>query len=390
MTRTMFCWILGVALVGACGDDDSGVDAGTDAGTMPREDASTPEDGGAPEDDAGEPEDDGGADDAGADDGGIECPTGMAGPGCAECAAGYQDADGDGACELGCDATGADALDCGESGTCEEDDETGLRGCVCADGYEGELCDTCAAGYEADGDACVLDLPPTTNLVVWLDADAPDSITRSGSAVSAWRDRRPAGMPVLTQSTASARPGYVASERNDRGAVRFDGGDELFVTGSFALATDDYEILVAANPVGGGANGLVSFASGTTSWAVMLAAVDADFRLTHRRPAGATGGHVATVERTVARGPSWVSASHQVSGALDTMALFASDGPDDVAMEVVPVTSAGIGTSMTFRVGRTQDGFLAGDLYEVLVYTRRLTVAEREEVTDYLRAKWRL
>lgn len=324
------------------------------------------------------------------DGGPPECSVGMAGPTCEDCAAGYQDADDDGVCELGCDATGADAIDCGVGGTCEVSDASGLRGCVCDDEYEGELCDACASGYEADGDACVLALPPTMNLVLWLDADATDSMTVSGGAVSAWRDRRPAGTPALTQGTASARPGFVASERNGRGAVRFDGGDQLFVNSSFALSTDDYEILVAANPVSASANGLVSFANGTSDWAVMLDAVDNDFRLTHRRPAGTSGGLVATVERTVARGPSWVSASHQSSSSIDTMALFASDGPTAEATTVLPITSEGIGTSMTLRVGRTQGGFMAGDIYEVLVYTRRLSVAERTEVEAYLRAKWNL
>ena len=33
---------------------------------------------------------------------------------------------------------------------------------------------------------------------------------------------------------------------------------------------------------------------------------------------------------------------------------------------------------------------MAGEILEVLVYTQRLTVAQRKEVTDYLGAKWNL
>ena len=33
---------------------------------------------------------------------------------------------------------------------------------------------------------------------------------------------------------------------------------------------------------------------------------------------------------------------------------------------------------------------MAGEVLEVLVYTQRLTVAQRKEVADYLRAKWNL
>lgn len=116
-----------------------------------------------------------------------ECSTSMAGANCEDCAEGYQDGDGDGTCMPGCDATGDEALDCGPGGTCQLVDETaGTRECECDDGYEGDLCETCGAGFEADADTCVLDLPPTEGLHLWLDADFGDSFTLDGVAVSAW------------------------------------------------------------------------------------------------------------------------------------------------------------------------------------------------------------
>jgi len=150
------------------------------------------------------------------------------------CEPGYQDEDGDGVCKLGCAGTGAnDALNCGTGGTCEID-QVGDRGCTCDDGYEGLFCDTCSVGYEKVGAECLLDLPPSTGLALWLDADHAASLTLAGNFVSAWADRRGGGAPVtLAQNTASARPGYQATGHQGRGTVIFDGDDQLSVN-SFA------------------------------------------------------------------------------------------------------------------------------------------------------------
>ena len=82
------------------------------------------------------------------------CDTGHSGDNCAICAEGYQDHDGDGACWPTCATAG---LDCGDHGAC--DDSGGLAVCACDAGYAGELCSLCAGGYQDhDGDGlCALD-----------------------------------------------------------------------------------------------------------------------------------------------------------------------------------------------------------------------------------------
>lgn len=309
------------------------------------------------------------------------------------CESGYQDEDGDGVCKLGCEGTGAnDGLNCGAGGTCEIDD-VGDRGCTCSDGYEGVFCDTCSVGYEKVGAECVLDLPPSTGLALWLDADNAASLTVSNNVVASWADRRGGGAPVtLAQGTASARPAYQATGHQGRGTVIFDGDDQLSVNSFTSLSGADYEIIVALSPLGTGAKGIASLASGTTNWAVMLEqpASGGDYRITHRSPAGTTGGIVATADRTGAPAAGWVSATFQSSAAIDTLAVFASDGTETRTAVADASTSGSIGSSLTFRVGRSEGGFMAGEILEVLVYTQRLTVAQRGEVADYLRAKWNL
>ena len=75
------------------------------------------------------------------------CDEGHTGDDCLTCADGYQDNDDDGACRPDC-ATAA--LDCGDHGACQ--DGTGLSVCACDDGYAGESCDVCAAGYQDNDD----------------------------------------------------------------------------------------------------------------------------------------------------------------------------------------------------------------------------------------------
>jgi hypothetical protein len=309
------------------------------------------------------------------------------------CEAGYQDEDGDGVCKLGCEGTGAnDGLNCGAGGACVID-AAGDRGCTCTDGYEGVTCDVCSTGYEKVGDECVLDLPPTSNLALWLDADTAASITISSDHVTSWADRRGGGSAVtLTQGTVSARPAYQATGHQGRGTVIFDGGDQLAVNGFTGLSGADYEVIVALAPLGAGAKGIVSLASGTTSWGVLLEqpAGGGDYAITHRSPVGTSGGIVAAADRAGEAEAGWVVATYQSSLAVDTLAIFASDGTASVTHVADASSSSPIDSSLTFRVGRSQGGFMAGEVLEVLVYSQRLTVAQRADVTDYLNAKWSL
>jgi len=79
------------------------------------------------------------------------CDEGWGGDACERCADDWQDNDGDGVCEPGC---GAAVIDCGEHGFCI--DSSGQVECRCATGHAGEICDECAEGYQDnDGDgAC--------------------------------------------------------------------------------------------------------------------------------------------------------------------------------------------------------------------------------------------
>ncbi|MDH5493462.1 MAG: hypothetical protein OEY14_16025 [Myxococcales bacterium] len=328
------------------------------------------------------------------------CDDGYAGTQCDACAAGYQDSDGDGVCELGCGATGADALDCGPGGACAADASTGVRGCVCDEGYElgTGTCDACARGYTAGaGGVCALELPHTTNLWLWLDASNTDtlSLTAAGT-VGAWGDARPAytASREVTQSIGSARPTFVP--RSSRvgarpSSVRFDGGDQLVMANGFwGVSTADYEVIIALNSTAT-PSGVFSASDPSASgdYSVMIDQhQSSDYRYIHRQIPAASGGNAVVANRSEPRGPGWVVASHSASATIDLMHIIANDLPTDVID--VSSTEAEVGIAQRLQIGRTPLGFMNGDIYEVLVYVRSLTVAEREEVIDYLAAKWRL
>ncbi|HUU01984.1 MAG TPA: clostripain-related cysteine peptidase [Myxococcota bacterium] len=92
-------------------------------------------------------------------------------PQCAECATGYQDNDSDGSCLPTCSTSG---VACGAHGNCA--DTSGTAMCVCDTGYAGELCNTCANGYQDyDGDGVCLDDCQTANLDCHTHGNCDDS-----------------------------------------------------------------------------------------------------------------------------------------------------------------------------------------------------------------------
>lgn len=71
-----------------------------------------------------------------------KCPDGLVGESCERCAPGFQDHDGDGVCLPNCESAG---IECG-SGACS--DSSGVAVCECPEGYAGEHCSSCAAGFQ--------------------------------------------------------------------------------------------------------------------------------------------------------------------------------------------------------------------------------------------------
>lgn len=114
--------------------------------------------------------------------------------------------------------------------------------------------------------------PSTTNMVLWLKADA--GVTYDGSnRISSWTDQSGQGHDA-TQSTTDEKPLYVSNAVNSQPGIRFDGSnDYLTVSGTFAIAqvfvvfksmTSTFNTYGAILGVSGGGDRLFAFEIGQT------------------------------------------------------------------------------------------------------------------------------
>jgi hypothetical protein len=79
--------------------------------------------------------------------------------------------------------------------------------------------------------------PAHTNTAVWLDASFPDTVTRSGSAVSEWRDKSGKGRDA-SKSNANQQPAWNATGINGKGVLDFDGAADMNKRDFLSLAND--------------------------------------------------------------------------------------------------------------------------------------------------------
>lgn len=424
--------LLGLAACGPTGPDEPS--ATPDAGVRP---SAT---------DAGARPDAGASPDAGpaADAGPTECPEGYQGPRCDQCAPGYQDGNADGVCSLACDATGhlapdcghgrcfidttidaracaceegyvgtacdqcdvgyADLtgsgecvrtcqLDCGPYGACEvnaDDSES----CVCNRGYEGEVCEICAAGFvPAEDGSCGLDRPDTAGLELWLDATEAASIELArGGGVGAWRDHRRLRDPVeLTASPSARQPEYVEQAIAGLPAIRFDGVDDVMsVPGFEGFGGQDYTVFVLVHPHTRTPGGVFSLDHGELGAALGLDLYAPGTRFVHGLPGMPNVRDVAESSDFAAGVPMVLGVRRWTSGLLDHIRLFGRLDGDPLGVEVDDnILSVGDLGALNLRVGVGPNGDrLAGDLGEVLVYRRALEDTEMQRVLEYLAAKW--
>jgi hypothetical protein len=405
----------------------------------------------APAPDAGDPEGDAGihgsTPDAGAaslDAGASECPEGYKGPRCDQCAPGYQDGNGDGVCSLACDATGdlapqcghgrcfidptidgracaceegyvgaacdtcdegyADptgggvcaricTLDCGPYGACRLEPDDAER-CECQAGYEGEVCELCAAGYAPVGDgSCALDTPDTAGLELWLDAaDAASLDVVRGGAVSTWRDRRRVrGALALTAPAAARQPSYEASGLAGHPAVRFDGVDDRLSVEAFtAFGGEDYTAFVVLQPLSRMPSGVFSASDRELGPALGLALYDPDTRFIHGLPGMPNARDVAASAAFLPAEPMVLGVRRWTSGLLDHLRMYGRVGGDPLGIEEDDnVLSVGDLGALDFALGvGPGGGSLNGVVGELLVYRRALDNAEMQRVLEYLAAKW--
>ena len=223
-----------------------------------------------------------------------------------------------------------------------------------------------------------IESPPTAGLKLWLDASDSTTITKDGSnLVSAWNDKS-GQLNHVTQATATNQPLWVDAVYNNLPTIRFDGVDNYIFRNTWtggALTQPNTIFIVCEVPTGsstkfiydslhtGGRNAF--FSRGASSVYSVYAGAAPNFGT--RNTAFAQFMLEFNGSSTFVRRNKTSIGSSLVAGSLDMSGIY--------------LASNGAAT-----VGEFGDI----DISEVLVYTGQLSTTDRDDIEQYLTAKWGL
>lgn len=237
--------------------------------------------------------------------------------------------------------------------------------------------------------------PVTNGLVLWLDAqdidgdgnpaNNPADGTLVGTALTPWVDKAPLqGLQNATQSTSGLQPTYWSNGQNGQAVVRFDGND-LLAAPSLAFGTFTYFAALRGNT---GSVLVYERSANSNNYDGEYLCLTTNLTTNVRR-AGVRSGHNLTPNygadgkfRLTEHSFGGTDATHLLllNGVLQTLTGGYSNNPGTASI----TDTLYIGDRPGLGLG------LKGDLAELLVYNRVLTLAERNSVGMYLAGKYGL
>ena len=228
-----------------------------------------------------------------------------------------------------------------------------------------------------------LDLPVSTNVELWLDANDSSTITLNGSTVSQWDDKSGNNYHI-SQATASNQPAYVTSVLNSKNIVRFDGVNDIMSNAS-------------AQPVAGSASRTIFyvFSCNTTftGWQY-------EYGLYFGLASPVDGGVIAISQELAVRvsngyrifNQSNDDGSHAIISAVQdgTNVSNYSMWKNGSALSATTTRSRALNIGPGIHLGAHPviSNWLDGDIAEVIVYSSALSTSDRESVESYLSNKW--
>jgi len=223
------------------------------------------------------------------------------------------------------------------------------------------------------------------NLGLWLEADV--GVTLVGGAVDAWADQSGNGRDYSAPAT---RPAYSGT-LNGLPVLTFNGSTDYLtgnaaslniarnVSGLTMIAVVKYATAVASRFVSISTGALANAARATmgrtlTQWELAGRRLDGD---TLQVLSGGTANTNAVIQSAMFRYSAgtagvFVNTASQVDSAFQTAGSTSNT------------------TSLRFVIGSAIDfaTFLNGDLAEIIIYQRAISVEERNSVERYLSVKW--
>jgi hypothetical protein len=233
-----------------------------------------------------------------------------------------------------------------------------------------------------------LDLSPA----LWLDAADTSTITESSGSVSQWNDKSGNAYHV-SQATGANQPTYVTAGQNGLNVIAFDGNDALVrntatdlgrnVVGATAYVVRRYFALP------GGQQTLLVISSGTSSMATRIGLFAG---VTTNKPS--VGGRTLDADSFMGTaGANDVSTTqYQIqTGVFDyantDLYLYVGTSLANTNNSFQAATTTSNTASLRSVVGNLE---MTGRIAEILVYHAAHNASQRQQVWDYLTAKWGL
>lgn len=230
------------------------------------------------------------------------------------------------------------------------------------------------------------------NLTLWLDGADSSTIAQSAGKLSQWRDKN-AGANTVSQSTASAQPGYNGSGLNGLGTVVFDGASSYLVSANSAFTKSVYPastlfIVQSSGPdtklsatvwSGHKVNGYPRWGFGLPSASLgRLFFGGANDRISYPKTVDFTQPAIFDGGESVALQRGYANYNGTSVGAIGG-GITADTGSSPLAI------GARFQASPTMAAG-----FAKAQVGEILAYGRLLTTPEIQTVEGYLACKWGL
>ncbi|MFH1194240.1 MAG: T9SS type A sorting domain-containing protein [bacterium] len=220
---------------------------------------------------------------------------------------------------------------------------------------------------------------PTENLRLWLDASNGTSSTSTGASISQWNDQSGNGFSA-TQSTGSIQPTYQLSSMDYCPAVRLASSQYFTIptAATIGIANSEFEIFIVAKSSYSERQFLISFGEGIgpdiqiNGWGYGMGFISNNNDCSQ----GVSGNYSDGV-------PHVFSVRANSSGAMTRV-----DGVDGSGSLLSFITPGQDKARIGIRVGTYMPFY--GDISEILVYNKYLDADKRNEVENYLGAKYKI
>ncbi len=226
---------------------------------------------------------------------------------------------------------------------------------------------------------------PRTGLKTWYKSDW-GPLTSSGNAVDTWVDMSGnASRNDATQSTSGNRPTLVADAINDEPAVSFDGSnDYMSLTSGFSDLTAGLSIFAVVKPVGTGTATLVTTGNSGPSNMASLQTINTQAKFNAYN--ATTSSNVTTPTNSVVVGKfQLIDVVHDGSASADLSVKSISR----VVGTVQNLTNTSRAQNYLGTDGSIST-YVNGQIAELLVYDRGVTVSEASDIRAYLTNRYQL